>query len=151
MNPPPEQPILVLSRKKPHLLLILVLSVLSGIGYFVEGAVEPELPDWLARSWAGVLLVSGGFALVAHLQRWDRERGMHVERGALTIQGAAVLAYGACLPQYLGWTPSVIISIIAAIVWAGTNFWEVSLIGADLKLIAAVRSLTPGSGNASDQ
>lgn len=152
MNQPTDQPILVLSRKKPHLIFFMVLVVLSGLAYFVEGPVENEIPDWLGRTWAGFLLWSGSVALIAHLQRWDRERGMHVERGALTIQSAAVLAYGACLPQYLGWTPGTFISILAALAWAAANFAEVHLIGSDLKLISAMRRLTlPRSDNAADR
>lgn len=150
MTQPSDQPILVLSRKKPHLILLLILSVLSGLAYFLDGPVEPKIPQWLAQAWAVVLLFSGGLALVAHLQRWDRERGMHVERGALTLQAAAVTGYGLALPAYLGWQAQTAVSLLAAATWAGTNLWEVRLIGEDLKLISAVRRLTPRSGNASD-
>lgn len=149
MTQPPEQPILVLFRKKPHLIFLLVASVVSGLLVFAGGSTEADLPTWLVRAWSGVELMSGGIALIAHLQRWDRERGMRVERGSLTIQAAAVIAYGMALPVYLGWPVDVIAALIVASAWAGANLWEVRLIGADLKLIAAVRSLTPGSVNAS--
>lgn len=145
-----DQPILVLSRKKPHLIFILVLCLLSGLGIFITGSDDPELPDWITRSWAGFLLVSSMVALGAHFQKWDRERGMYVERGALTIQSAAVLAYGATLPQYLGWNAEVFFSIAAMVTFAAANLWEVQLIGADLKLIATVRSMGARSADASD-
>lgn len=139
----PDQPILVLSRKKPHLILFMVLVVLSGLLAFVDGGTDDSLPGWLTRVWGGFLLFSGSVALVAHLQRWDRERGMHVERGALTMQAGAVIAYGMALPVYLGWSIPAGISLLAALAWAAANFWEVYLISADLKMISTVRRLTP--------
>lgn len=152
MSQPPQQPILVLSRKKPHLILFMTLVVLSGLLYLIEGSVDSRIPDWLARTWACFLLFSGSVNLIAHLQGWDRERGMYVERGALWIQSAAVLAYGAALPQYLGWGLSSAVSMSAAAAWAAANLWEVFLIGGDLRLIGAVRRLTPpGGGNAGDE
>lgn len=136
-------PILVLSRKKPHLILFLILTILSGLSFFAGGSVSGELPNWLVRSWSGFLLVSGSAALIAHLQRWDRERGMHAERGALSLQSGAVLIYGALLPVYVGWSAPILISVFAAIAWAAANLWEVWLITADLKMINAVRAITP--------
>lgn len=73
---------------------------------------------------------------------------MYVERGALTIQSAAVLAYGATLPQYLGWNAEVFFSIASMVTFAAANLWEVFLIGADLKLIATIRSM--GAGRSDD-
>ena len=66
------------------------------------------------------------------------------------IQSGAVLGYAACLPEYVGWGPVTVISILAAIAWSAANFWEVRLIGADLKMIAAVRRLSPGGDDAAD-
>lgn len=140
----PDQPrILVLSRKKPHLIFLMGLAVLSGISLAVEGGTDDPVPTWLVRLWAAFLFSTGLIALISHLQKWDRERGMHVERGALIMQAAAVLCYVMCLPVYLGWEIGPILSIIAGIWWAGTNYWEVRLIGQDLKMISAVRRVTP--------
>lgn len=144
---PDHPPILVLSRKKPHLILLLVLSVLSGLSIFAGGADEPQMPNWLSHSWAAFLIISGSLALIAHLQRWDRERGMHVERGSLTIQAAAVIAYALTLPTYFGWGAPTMITFLAAAAWSGANLWEVKLISGDLQLIKAVRRITPGESN----
>lgn len=148
MNQPPDQPILVLSRKKPHLILLLILSILTGIGYFFQGPQDQEIPHWLAQTWAMMLLITGTMALIAHLTRWDRERGMYVERGALTLQAAAVSGYALALPGILGWQADTAIALLAGAAWVGTNLWEVREITKDLKLISAVRRLDRGSDNA---
>lgn len=135
-----EQPILVLSRKKPHLLLVLVLSLISGLGLFL-GTDTGGVPLWLARVWAGQLLVSGSIAMWAHLTKTDRERGMRIERGALTLQAAAVIAYVMALPVVLGWRIDVVLALPTGAAWAVANLWEVKLISADLGLIGTVRRM----------
>lgn len=145
MDRPPDQPILVLSRKKPHLILFMIIVVLSGLVVYVAPPEQTDVPDWLAHIWSWVLMATGSVALLAHLQRWDRERGMYVERGALWIQSAAVLGYGIALPNWLPWDGGLIISLVVAAAWAGFNLWEVQLIGLDLKLISVARRLASGS------
>lgn len=142
MLPTHSPPILVLSRKKPHLILLLILSVLSGISVFLTDA-NPNVPDWLSRMWGISLLLSGVTALVAHLQRTDRERGMYVERGALALQSGAVMVYVATLTSFLPWGAEIFITLLAGIAWAGANMWEVKLISSDLKMIHAIRAVTP--------
>lgn len=144
------QPILVLSRKKPHLILFMIIVILSGLVVFVDPPAETDVPDWLAHVWSVLLLVTGSLGLLAHLQRWDRERGMYVERGTLTIQSAAVICYGAILPVWIPWGGGLVISLLAAAAWAGFNMWEVVLIGRDLDLIATVRKMGARSIDASD-
>ena len=146
----PDQPILVLSRKKPHLILFMVLVIMSGLLAVTEGSSGGDLPDWLTRTWGALLIFSGSVALVAHVQRLDRERGMLVERGALIMQAGAVMAYGLAVPSYLGWTMPMVVTLLAALSWAAANFWEVYLIGADLKLIYATRRLSSRRYDASD-
>ena len=146
-----EQPILVLSRKKPHLLFIMVASVLTGAVVFLGGSVNEEIPGWLARLWGGMALGTGAVALLAHLQRWDRERGMYVERGSLLIQSGAVLGYGCAIVGLLGWNVDAVGALATALAWAGANLWEVRLIGADLRIISSVRKLTRGVPGAPDK
>lgn len=151
MDQPTGEPILVLSRKKPHLILFMIIVILSGLVVYVDPPQQTDVPDWLAHVWSWVLMITGTVSLVAHLQKWDRERGMYVERGALWIQSAGVLGYAAVLPNWLKLDGGLIISLIAAVAWAGFNLWEVQLIGSDLKMIGAVRQLTlPGGNDASD-
>ena len=153
-DPPDEeqpQPILVLSRKKPHLILFMIIVILSGLVVFVDPPEQTDVPDWLAKAWAGLLLATGSISLLAHIQRLDRERGMYVERGMLTIQSAAVVCYAAALPTWIPWDGGLVISMVAATAWAGFNMWEVFLIGKDLQLIAAARSLGARSSDAADE
>lgn len=146
-----DQPILVLSRKKPHLILIMLASLLTGVVVFGGGSLDPHVPGWLARLWGGTAGVTGALALLAHLQRWDRERGMYVERGTLLIQSGAVLGYGLALVGLLGWGVDAVASGVLALAWAGANMWEVRLIGTDLRTIAAVRRLNRGVPGAADR
>lgn len=139
-QPPPGQKILVLSRRKPHLMLILLLSILSGISIFVSEPV-PGLPSWLQQAWATSCMLSGIGALIAHLQKWDRERGMYAERGMLIIQSAAVITYALSLPSLLGWTSDVVIALITAALWSGANLWEVKLISDDIGMLSTARKL----------
>lgn len=150
MDQPTGEPILVLSRKKPHLILFMIVVFFSGLIVYVDPPEQTDVPDWIAHIWSWVLMVTGSVSLIAHLQKWDRERGMYVERGSLWIQSAAVLGYASVLPNWLEWDGGLVISMIIAAAWAGFNLWEVYLIGADLKMIGAVRKLTnPGGDDAS--
>lgn len=126
----------------------MIIVILSGLAVFVGASEDTDVPDWLAHVWAVLLLATGSLGLLAHLQRWDRERGMYVERGMLTIQSAAVVCYGAILPVWLPWDGSLVISLLAAAAWAGFNLWEVVLIGKDLDLIATVRKMGARSADA---
>lgn len=151
MSQPLNQPIIILSRRKPHLILLLILSILTGVSVVLNGAPEERLPDWIEYLWGGALFFSGGITLLAHLQRWDREKGMGVERGALTLQSAAVITYGLMLPAYLGWTAETALSLLATVSWAWANLWEVKLITADLKLLATMHQLKRKGRYAADE
>ena len=146
-----EQPILVLSRKKPHLMLIMLASLMTAVVVFGGGSLDERLPVWLQQLWGGTSGATGALALLAHLQRWDRERGMFVERGLLLVQSGAVLGYGLAIVGLLGWNVDAISSLVLALAWAGANLWEVRLIGTDLRLISAVRRLNRGVRGASNE
>lgn len=149
MSSPVHQPVVVLSRRKPHLIFILVLSILTGVSIFL-GEVDPDFPVWLQRVWGAACSISGAVTLVAHLQGWDRERGMYAERGGLIIQCAAIVAYILALPLYLKLDTELVIAYITAACWVGANMWEVKLISADLGMIGAARKLRGRVVNASD-
>lgn len=141
---PSAAPILVLSRRKPHFMLIAVASIMTGIVAFGGGSLDHRIPVWLQQTWGGTAGVTGALSLLAHLQRWDRERGMYVERGTLCIQSGAVLGYGVALVGLLGWNVDAVSSLVIALAWAGANLWEVKLIGSDLGLINEIRKARRG-------
>lgn len=130
-----KQLVLVLKRQKPHLILFMVLSVLSGLAYFIgpaeSEAMLKELPDWVPLAWAMVLLISGLLGLGGIIwQRWRVERGMLLERGALLIQAGAVSLYGGSLLLANGWAAALVVGATAA--WAIANVWEARLIRQEL-------------------
>lgn len=137
-----RQLILILKRQKPHLILFMVLSVLSGLAYYAgpaeSSAMAKELPSWVPEAWAIVLLLSGLAGLFGIVwQRWRVERGMLMERGALLIQAGMVIMYGGVLVSVLGWGAAI--SAGAAAAWAGANIWEAALIRRDLRSIEEAR------------
>lgn len=136
-----RQTIVVFSRQKPHLVLFLVLSFLSGVAFLTgEPEATPgkgDLPHHVAAGWAWVLLVTGTMGLAGIVwQRWHVIRGMYLERGALLLQSSAVVLFAGFLVAYRprDWLASV----IAAAVWSGVNVWEARLIKRDLSLIEEV-------------
>lgn len=140
--------LLVLSRRKPHLILFMILSALSGLAYFLgpaeSGAINSEMPSWVQPAWAVCLLFSGTIGIYgALIYRSRLVKGMMVERGALLIQSGAVVFYGGALVIASGWAGTI--SAGAAIAWAGANIWEAKLITQDLKLIASEEAGLMGS------
>lgn len=124
--------VLVLSRQRPHLILFLVLSVLTGVAYYTTTSQPSPIPPWLAQAWAIVLGVTGcmGLAGIAW-QRWHLERGMLLERGALMLQSGFVVAYVGLAGRYVPAGEWVLLLVIAA-VWAFVNLWEARLLARDL-------------------
>lgn len=136
-------PIVVLARKKPHLILFEIVVFLSGLSVFVTDPGN-EVPAWLNRMWGATLIATSMMILIGHLQRLDRERGLYVERAAFSLQSGLVLLYVGLIIAYARTEAAqLIIAIITALAWAVTNMWEVKLITTDLKTIDAVRALTP--------
>lgn len=131
--------ILVLSRQKPHLVFVLGLSILSGVGFAVapEKSVDPDVPLIAQQVWAGVVSITGLLGLLGILwQRWSVERGMLLERGSLLIQSGAIVIYAVVIVVYLGWGATI--AVLVAIWWIGTNIWEARLIRKDLERMEEV-------------
>lgn len=137
-----RRPVIVLSRQKPHLLLLLVLGILSGVsillGTYDPNTMESQLPEVVVQAWGGCLLASSIIAMLGHLGfRRNRVRGMRIERGALLIQSGMILLYGLILVGMFGWAATI--SGGAMLSWAGANVWESQLIKRDLRMLARMR------------
>lgn len=131
--------ILVLSRQKPHLVFVLGLSILSGVGFAVapEKSVDPDVPLIAQQVWAWTISTTGLLGLLGILwQRWSVERGMLLERGALLVQSGVVVVYAGVIVAYLGWGATV--SVAVALWWVVTNIWEARLIRRDLERMEEV-------------
>lgn len=137
-----RSPVIVLSRQKPHMLLLLILGILTGVSIFAgtydPNAMERDLPEWVVQIWGGCLLGSGVIAIFGHLGwRRNRMRGMLIERGALLIQAGMVLLYGTVLVGMFGWAATL--SGGATLCWAGAHIWESQLIKRDLRMLARMQ------------
>src|SRR5258705_6434498 len=116
------KPFIVLSRQKPHMLLLLVLGILSGVSILTNtydpSTMEQQLPSWAISVWGGCLLGSSVIAMLGHLGfRRNRMRGMRIELGALLIQAGMVLLYGSVLAIMFRWDATL--SGGATLAWAG--------------------------------
>lgn len=142
MTDPPLPRVIVLSRQKPHLFLFQFLAILTGLqilaGPDERGAMEREVPGMIQVGWAWGLTISGALTLAAHMaRRFDPDRYMGIECGALLIQAGMVLLYGTVLFVVAGWAATL--SGGLALAWAAANIWEVRLIRRDLQLIVKAR------------
>lgn len=136
-----RQTIVVLSRQKPHLVLFLVLSILSGVAYLTGSPDatpgQGDLPPYVSAVWAWALLVTGSLGVAGILwQRWYVLRGMYLERSALLLQASGVTVYAGFLSAYQ--PDDWLISAVAGGVWAVINVWEARLIKRDLGMIEGV-------------
>lgn len=133
-----RQTILVLSRQKPHTVLLLFASFVSGLLYVAGWGRSPSLdatdPHWLGAAWAWASLLSGLLGLAGILwQRFNVVRGLMIERGALLIQASLLVAYAGALLTFNGSAASI--PVITALAWAGANVWEARNMKRDLALI----------------
>lgn len=92
------QPIVVVGRHRPHELLFLGLSVLTGAVYLGGLAPTPNtvaavLPSWEIPLWAALLLASGVTGLAGCLWPRNVTLGLRVEAGAMLLGAAALLLY----------------------------------------------------------
>jgi hypothetical protein len=124
------RPIIVVSgRHRPHEILLLAVSLVTGLAYTV-GAPPPSsiaalLPGWAVLVWAVGLVISGALGLVALAARAPQ-----VEQAAMLLGAAALVWYAAAAGQ-LGWRGAFAGVVCAA--WAGANVARALQIRADLR------------------
>jgi hypothetical protein len=90
-----SRPIVVTGRHRPHELLLLVVSIITGLAYLLgsppPGSVAALMPDWLISLWAVGLLISGAMGLFGAVYRRDLELGLIAEGAAMLIGAGALL------------------------------------------------------------
>lgn len=97
----------LMSRTRPHELLLFVVSVLTGIVY-LDTLPDPRslaalVPEVVIRVWAGGLLASGALGLFAYaLLRSRVVLGLKLEGSALLIGSGALLMYVVSVFSYAG-------------------------------------------------
>lgn len=127
------RPVPVVSgRHRPHEVLLLAVSLVTGVAYTI-GAPPPEsiaalLPDWAMHVWAVGLLASGVLGLVGVTVRasW----AMQVEQAAMLIGAGALCWYAAAVAPF-GWR--ALLASCISVAWASANTWRAWQIRKDLK------------------
>lgn len=132
-----SRPIVVLTGpQRPHELLLLVVGILSVVGYLIGGAppgsITATLPAWAVAVFYVLLGVGSVLGLAGCLLR-RQPIGPGLEQGGLLIQAAAVVTYGLAVLTYAGGRGWGAILILAG--WAAANLWRALQIQRDLRAI----------------
>jgi len=128
-----SRPVLVISgRHRPHELLLLVVSLATGLAYTV-GAPPPTsvaalLPGWALHVWSSSLALSGVIGLIGAVTR--RQWSLQVEQAGMLLGAAALVWYAAAISAY-GWRALFAGAICAA--WALANLARAMQIRTDLR------------------
>jgi hypothetical protein len=127
----------MVTRRHPHELLLLAVSVLTGVAYLLgaprPGSVDALLPHWQVTAWACALLASGLLGISGVL--WPRyDLGLALEGGAMLIGAGGAGMYLICVLAINGWNALLSGGVVAA--WAGANLWRAGQIRAVLRELA---------------
>lgn len=89
------RPILIITgRDRPHLLMTLWFSLLSGAVFVLGAPVPPSMGgSGLVAVWAWLLLLSGLVGLVGCYTRRNLKRALGLERAGMLIGAGAVIGY----------------------------------------------------------
>lgn len=133
MNSP--RPIVVVAgRDRPHELLLLALSLFSGISYLLgappPGSITALMPAWEIHAWAAGLLVSGLIGLIGCWWRGNRALGLGLELGAMLIGSGALLLYSVAAFALGGWRALFAGGI--GVAWMAANLLRAGQIRSDL-------------------
>lgn len=126
------RPLIVVSgRHRPHELLLLAVSVVTGLAYTV-GAPPPAsvaalLPGWALHVWSAGLVVSGVVGLAGALSR--RWWSLQVEQAGMLIGAASLIWYTAAVVPF-GWR--ALLAGAISVAWATANVARALQIRRDL-------------------
>lgn len=89
------RPILIITgRDRPHLLMTLWFSLVSGAVFVLGAPVPPSMGDSaLVVIWAWLLLVSGVVGLTGCYTRRNIKRALGLERAGMLVGAGAVIGY----------------------------------------------------------
>lgn len=125
---------------RPHELLLLVVGILSTIGFVVGGpapaSLTAVLPGWAVGAFYVLLGVGSTIGLAGCLLR-RTEVGPGLEQGGLLLQAAALVLYALAVVAFAGLDGTVAALTFAA--WATANCWRATQIQRDLHARAAPR------------
>lgn len=129
-----ERVVVVSGRHRPHEVLLLVVSLVTGVAYTV-GAPPPEsvaslLPGWALHVWSGGLLLSGLLGLAGIVLR--RSPAQQLEQAGMLIGAGALIWYSAAVSMF-GWRALLAGSICLA--WAGANAWRAVQLHQDMRAV----------------
>ncbi len=89
------RPILIITgRNRPHLLMTLWFSLVSGLVFVLGAPIPPSMGSSdLVAVWAWLLLLSGAIGLTGCYTRHNLKRGLGLERAGMLAGAGAVIGY----------------------------------------------------------
>lgn len=130
-----SRPLVVVGRDRPHELLLLAWSLISGISYLLgappPGSITALMPAWEIHAWAAGLLASGLIGLVGCWWRGNHAFGLGLEMGAMLIGSGALLLYVVAAFSVAGWLALFAGGLV--VTWLAANLWRVGQIRRDLR------------------
>lgn len=127
------RPLIVVSgRHRPHELLLLGVSIITGVAYTI-GAPPPQsiaalLPGWALHIWSAGLAVSGLLGLTGALAR--RAWALQVEQAGMLLGAGALVWYTVAVAPF-GWR--ALFAGLISVAWALANLVRAAQIRRDLR------------------
>lgn len=122
---------------RPHELLLLGLSVITGASYLFgtppPGSITALMPKWQIIIWSIGLLVSGCFGLFGCLYKQNIELSLTIEGSSMLI-GAGSLLIPAVFSLTIGGSRAFLAAGTSA-AWLLANLWRALQIRQNLKQI----------------
>jgi len=122
-----SRPVVIPGRHRPHEILRLAVSVVTGAAYTfgapAPGSLAALLPGWAVLVWSVGLALSGLVGLVGVL--WS----LRLEAAGMLTGAGALVWYTAAVGQ-LGWR--ALFAALISLAWAGANVWRAVQIRGDL-------------------
>jgi hypothetical protein len=132
--------VVLTSRRHPHELMLLVVSVLQGAAYAIgqprPNSVAVLLPPVVVTAWYVLLLVSGVVGLTGNLWPGHLDTALRLRLSGNFLAAAPAAVYGITLLAFGGLRGSFAASIVLA--WAGACMWRAWQLRADLRQIGDI-------------
>ena len=90
----PRSVLVITGRHRPHLLMTLWFSLISGAVFLLGAPRPPSMGDtWLVTMWAALLVTSGVVGLWGCYTRHNIMRALGLERAGMLVGAGAVIGY----------------------------------------------------------